>query len=113
MEVLRLLVGTVLLRPYVFVFLAAFLALAVPAWGWRRTGLYVVLGYVLAWLAEYSAPQMVHLRPKTCFMDSIAPICDSHDVMAGTVPLSRAQATCQLSTPYNVKSKVIRDEIVL
>jgi uncharacterized membrane protein len=49
------LVGTVLLRPYVFLFLLAYLALAVPTWGWRRTGLYTLLGYALAWLAEYSS----------------------------------------------------------
>jgi uncharacterized membrane protein len=52
---INLLVGTVLLRPYVFLFLLAYLALAVPAWGWRRTGLYTLLGYSLAWLAEYSS----------------------------------------------------------
>lgn len=52
---ISLLVGTLFLRPYVFLFLLAYLALAVPAWGWRRTGLYTLLGYALAWLAEYSS----------------------------------------------------------
>lgn len=52
---LELLAGTVLLRPYVFVFLLVYLALAVPTWGWRRTVLYTVLGYALAWTAEYSS----------------------------------------------------------
>jgi uncharacterized membrane protein len=52
---ISLLIGTLLLRPYVFLFLLAYLALAVPAWGWRRTGLYTLLGYALAWLAEYSS----------------------------------------------------------
>lgn len=55
MEGLRLLISTILLRPYVFIFLAAFLALAVPAWGWWRTLIYIVLGYTLAWAAEYSS----------------------------------------------------------
>jgi putative membrane protein len=32
-----LLVGTLLLRPYVFIFLAAFLVLAARDLGWRRT----------------------------------------------------------------------------
>ncbi|MHB0878915.1 MAG: carotenoid biosynthesis protein [Anaerolineae bacterium] len=55
MQFLRLLWGTVTLRPYVFVFLAAYLLLALPAWGWRRTALYTVLGYAVAWAAEYSS----------------------------------------------------------
>jgi len=52
---LRLLLGTLILRPYVFIFLAAYLALAVPAWGWRRAVLYTGLGYAVAWAAEYSS----------------------------------------------------------
>jgi uncharacterized membrane protein len=54
-EILRLLAGTLVLRPYVFVFLAVYLVLAVPAWGWRRTALYSLLGYTIAWTAEYSS----------------------------------------------------------
>lgn len=38
-----------------FIFLAAYLALAAPAWGWRRTILYTTLGYALAWAAEFSS----------------------------------------------------------
>jgi uncharacterized membrane protein len=55
MEIVRLLAGTIVLRPYVFVFLSAYLVLAVPTWGWRRTALYTVLGYTIAWAAEYSS----------------------------------------------------------
>ena len=55
MEILRLLAGTLILRPYVFIFLSVYLALAVPAWGWRRTALYTLLGYALAWAAEYTS----------------------------------------------------------
>ena len=55
MRFLSLFAGTVLLRPYVFAFLAVYLLAAVPAWGWRRTGLYLLLGYLLAWAAEYSS----------------------------------------------------------
>jgi uncharacterized membrane protein len=54
-EVGRLLAGTVELRPYVFLFLLAYLALAVPTWGWRRTAINTILGYLIAWLAEYSS----------------------------------------------------------
>ena len=52
---ISLLLGTVPLRPYVFLFLLAYLALGVPTWGWRRTASYTLLGYALAWLAEYSS----------------------------------------------------------
>jgi len=55
MHTLELLLHTVWLRPYVFVFLAVFLAFAIPAWGWRRTLVYAVAGYALAWAAEYSS----------------------------------------------------------
>jgi uncharacterized membrane protein len=55
MDGLKLLAGTVALRPYVFIFMGAFMALAVLTWGWRRTILYTVLGYALAWAAEYSS----------------------------------------------------------
>ncbi len=55
MAELKLVAGTVALRPYVFLFLAAFVTLAVLTWGWRRTLVYAVLGYGLAWAAEYSS----------------------------------------------------------
>jgi len=53
MECILLLFSTILLRPYVFIFLAIYLFLAIPSWGWRRTILYSLLGYSLAWAAEY------------------------------------------------------------
>lgn len=55
MQILHLLWGTFLLRPYVFIFLIVYLSLSVPAWGWRRTGVYTLLGYALAWTAEFSS----------------------------------------------------------
>lgn len=55
MEVLRLLWGTILLRPYVFAFMLAYLLLAVPSWGWRRALLHLIVGYTVAWAAEYSS----------------------------------------------------------
>lgn len=42
----------ILLRPYVFGFLVAFLFLAVRLWGWRRTFLWLGLGYSIAWASE-------------------------------------------------------------
>ena len=55
METLSLLFGTVLLRPYVFIFLAFYLAIAVLQWGWVRTAVFSVLAYSIAFLAEYSS----------------------------------------------------------
>ena len=51
----HLLIGTLLLRPYVFLFLFVYLILSGLAWGWQRSLLYLITGYVLAWLAEYSS----------------------------------------------------------
>ena len=51
----RLFWGTVVLRPYVFAFLAIYLAAAATHLGWRRTLLFLPLGYSLAWLSEYSS----------------------------------------------------------
>ncbi len=52
---MALLVGTLLLRPYVFGFLAAFLAAAGRDLGWRRTLGWVVWVWPLAWLSEFSS----------------------------------------------------------
>jgi putative membrane protein len=52
---LSLLAGTVLLRPYVFVFLAAYLLLAVWHLGAPRAAAFLVLGYLISWAAELSA----------------------------------------------------------
>ncbi len=54
-EWLRLLWGTVLLRPYVVSFLLVFLMAAGHHLGWRRTLAYVPIGYCLAWLSEFSS----------------------------------------------------------
>ncbi len=50
-----LLVKTVLLRPYVFVFLAAFLFSAQRLLGWRRTWLLFGITWVTAFVCEYSS----------------------------------------------------------
>jgi putative membrane protein len=50
-----LLAGTVLLRPYVFAFLAVYLAAGAVHLGWRRTLVFLPLGYVLAWLSEFAS----------------------------------------------------------
>jgi len=54
-EIFRLILGTVALRPYVFAFLLVYLAAAIAQIGWKRTLLYVPLGYGIAWLSEYSS----------------------------------------------------------
>jgi len=55
LEFLRLLAGTLILRPYVFIFLACYLALATLHLGLGRTLVFLVLGYLTAWLMELSS----------------------------------------------------------
>lgn len=55
METLSLLWGTVLLRPYVFVFLACYLFIAIFNMGVVRSILFTVLAYLIAFLCEYSS----------------------------------------------------------
>jgi uncharacterized membrane protein len=51
----QLLWGTVVLRPYVFVFLSVYLWLATWHLGLGRTLVYLVCGYGVAWLSEVSS----------------------------------------------------------
>src|SRR5512137_3787 len=46
-------VGTFTMRPYVFAFFAAFLLACVPHIGWRRTMLFTVAGYLIAFGSEW------------------------------------------------------------
>lgn len=55
METLRLLIGTVELRPYVFIFFAIYLFIAVTTIGWKRTAIYTLLAYIVAFCCEYSS----------------------------------------------------------
>lgn len=55
MEVISLLIGTVLLRPYVFIFLAIYLFVASRQIGWKRTLLWALTGYLVAFTAEFSS----------------------------------------------------------
>ena len=55
MELLTLLWGTVLLRPYVFVFLAIYLAIAIFHFGAARAVIFTVIAYAVAFLSEYSS----------------------------------------------------------
>lgn len=50
-----LLIKTLLLRPYVFLFLAAFLFSAHRLFGWRRTWLFFGITWVTAFACEYSS----------------------------------------------------------
>jgi uncharacterized membrane protein len=55
METLNLIYGTILLRPYVFIFLAFYLAIAVLHMGWVRTIIFSIAAYTIAFTAEYSS----------------------------------------------------------
>jgi putative membrane protein len=54
-DLLTLLIGTVVLRPYVFVFLAAYLLASTWQFGLKRTLSFTVLGYFLVFASEYSS----------------------------------------------------------
>src|SRR5437016_8311743 len=55
MGVLRLLLGTLVLRPYVFVFLAVYLCAAVTRMGWAKTAAFSAVAWVIAYAAEFSS----------------------------------------------------------
>lgn len=55
LHIIELLLSTVALRPYVFVFFAFYLLLAVVQLGWRRTLLYSAVAYFIAFLSEWSS----------------------------------------------------------
>ena len=55
MEILSLLWGTVLLRPYVFIFLAVYLIISILNMGVLRSFLFTILAYSIAFICEYSS----------------------------------------------------------
>jgi uncharacterized membrane protein len=54
-HVFQLVVGTVAMRPYVFAFLAAYLAVAVLHLGWRTILWFTVAGYLISFVSEVSS----------------------------------------------------------
>lgn len=54
-EILKLFWLTIILRPYVFTFLAVYLVAGSVHMGWRRTLVYLPLGYALAWTSEFAS----------------------------------------------------------
>ena len=54
-ELVLLLLSTIRLRPYVFLFFGCFLGAATADLGWRRAGLFTGLAWLTAFLAEYSS----------------------------------------------------------
>src|SRR5215467_4951040 len=55
MELFRLLIGTIELRPYVFIFFAIYLAIAITTIGLKRTVIFTLLAYAIAFVSEYSS----------------------------------------------------------
>src|SRR5215468_4215239 len=51
----ELLISTIAYRPYVFIFFACYLILAITNIGWRRTALFTTLAYTIAFLCEWSS----------------------------------------------------------
>jgi putative membrane protein len=57
-DILTLLLGTVVLRPYVFIFLAVYLLASTWQFGLKRTLSFTVVGYLLVFLSEYSSTRI-------------------------------------------------------
>ena len=55
LDFISLLLSTVALRPYVFAFFACYLFLAVTHIGWKRTALFTVIAYLVAFACEWSS----------------------------------------------------------
>ncbi|HUK88905.1 MAG TPA: carotenoid biosynthesis protein [Blastocatellia bacterium] len=55
MEFIHLMMGTVALRPYVFVFFAIYLFIAITSIGLKRTFLFTAIAYLIAFVCEYSS----------------------------------------------------------
>jgi uncharacterized membrane protein len=53
-----LLLGSLLLRPYVFALLALYLVAAAAEWGWRRTTAFTALAGGVAFLAEFASTRV-------------------------------------------------------
>src|SRR5262245_62573946 len=51
----ELLISTIAYRPYVFIFFACYLFLAITHIGWRRTALFTAVAYAVAFLCEWSS----------------------------------------------------------
>ncbi len=55
MEVFDLFIKTIVLRPYVFIFLAAFLFSAIKLIGWPRTWRFWLVSWTTAFVCEFSS----------------------------------------------------------
>jgi len=55
---MELVFGTLVLRPYVFAFLACFIAAGVVDLGWRRTLAFAAWVWPLAWLSEFTSTRI-------------------------------------------------------
>jgi uncharacterized membrane protein len=51
----ELLISTIAYRPYVFIFFACYLFLAITHIGWRRTALFTTVAYAVAFLSEWNS----------------------------------------------------------
>jgi putative membrane protein len=55
MDLLGRIIGMIVLRPYVFVFFGVYLILAVSRLGWKRTTIFSLIAYAVAFTAEFSS----------------------------------------------------------
>ena len=80
---MHLLLSTIALRPYVFVFRGCYLGIAIVNFGLRTTILFTVLTYVVAWACEWSSMHngfpfgLYHYIPATRGREIWSPACHS------------------------------------
>jgi len=55
LDLLNRIAGMLVLRPYVFVFLAVYLVAAVSKMGWKKTLVFTLIAYIVAFVAEFSS----------------------------------------------------------
>lgn len=113
-------VGTIVLRPYVFAFLAAFLLISRTQMGWIRTGLWILTGYGIAFASEFSSIHngfpygLYEYLPEGSidrelwiggvpFMDSLSYVFLSHVAFLMAIHL-RSSARCRGRWDYEVLS---------
>ena len=54
-DIVSIAIGTITMRPYVFTFLVVYLLAASAHLGWRKTFLFTVIGYLIAFVSEYAS----------------------------------------------------------
>ena len=93
METLSLLFGTILLRPYVFIFLILYLAIAIVDMGLIRSLTFTVIAYSLAFFSEYSSTRNGFPYGKYSYIETTR----DQELWVSNVPFMDSLSFCFLS----------------